>query len=391
MMRGIRSFEIWPNKLIFGANAIDQLGGELALLRVGRPILVTDRGLCDTPVCKRIVGLIAEAGFTDVPVFSDVDTNPTEDAVDALVALMREHNADSLVAVGGGSAMDCARIANVLATHGGSVPDFYPLGRERIKIEPKLLPWITVPTTAGTGAELSRAGVITARGEKRKMNVISPFLIPPAAIVDPTLTVSLPPFFTAATGMDALTHAIEAYVSTVGFPPAEAIALRAIQMIARNLPVVVANGQDLPAREQMMMASTMAVLAFAHNLLGLVHGCAHQLGALYNLHHGLTNSLMLPYVMEYNLPAAMQKYADIAAAMGEPTAGLSVREAARRAVGAVRQLVADVALPARLSQVGVDERDIPTLAEMAMKDVVIGTNPRTPTTAEVAELYRRAF
>jgi len=253
------------------------------------------------------------------------------------------------------------------------------------------VPCVAIPTTAGTGSEVTVFAVITDRARRFKMTVGSPHLVPQVAVCDPELTLSMPQPLTAATGMDALTHAIECYVNTVHNPIAKTLALEAMRLIGRALRTAYANGRDLRARTEMLLASTLAALAFTRTRLGDVHAMSHPLGAHFDIPHGVANAILLPYVMAWNLIACTDTYPQIAEALGEPVQGVSRRAAAEAAVDAVRRLARDVQIPERLRDVGVTREAIPRLTEDAMKSGNVLVNPRATTAADIAALFETAY
>jgi alcohol dehydrogenase len=252
-------------------------------------------------------------------------------------------------------------------------------------------PFIAVNTTAGTASEMTRFCIITDTSRKVKMAIVDWRVTPNVAIDDPLLMMGMPPGLTAATGMDALTHAVEAYVSTAATPVTDACALQAIGLVATSLRAAVANGNDMDARDKMCYAQYLAGMAFNNASLGHVHAMAHQLGGFYDLPHGVCNAILLPHVSRFNLIAKMDRFVDIADAMGENTAGLSTRAAAELALTAIQTLSADVGIPSGLKELGVKEKDLPIMAENAQKDACGLTNPRCPTLKDVIEIYRNAL
>lgn len=366
----------------FGAGAIQSLPDRLKGHQ--RVLVVTDRGLVAAGLAGRVADQLAVAGAEPV-IFDAVDENPRLATVEAAVRLGRLHQCDAVLGLGGGSPMDVAKVAAALLPY----PDAGPLdleGNEKLPGDP--LPLVLVPTTAGTGAEVTRFAVITDPARPFKFTVISRRMLPQAAIVDPELTLTLPPGLTAATGMDALTHAIESYTNRVYHPVADLYAARAIELIGRSLRTAVAQGRDLAARTDMLLASLLAAMAFTHTRLGNVHAMSHAVGAHFNVPHGVANAILLPPVMEYNLPACIDRTADVGRLLGEPLDGLSRMEAARRAVAAVRQLAADVGIPAGLAAAGVQTDRIPALAADAMQSGNIEVNPRQTRQEDLEALLR---
>jgi len=317
-------------------------------------------------------------------------TRVTGEPTDAMVAeglkVLRDEQCDILVALGGGSPIDTAKAIAMLATNAGKVSDYMGQG----KVQTRPLPLVAVPTTAGTGSEVSRFTIISDTKNDVKMLIGSPYLIPSVAIVDAEQTLSAPPRVTADTGVDALCHAIEAYISRKAQPMTDLLALSAIRLISANLRQAWANGQDLAAREAVMLGSMQAGLAFSNASVALVHGMSRPIGALFHVPHGLSNAMLLPTVLEYTWPAAPQRFRDIAAAMGERLEGLTQVEAARAAVNATHQLVAGLKIPT-LAEFGVDLarfRDLmPKMAEDALISGSPGNNPRTPAKQEIIDLY----
>ena len=304
---------------------------------------------------------------------------------------------DVLVAVGGGSPIDAAKCANLVFTHGGRPLDYAQGGpRAAAATVPAiagfLLPLIAVPTTAGTASEVTSVSVIVDTERGRKVSISGPRLVPDVSVLDAEMTVSLPPHLTAYTGMDACTHLVEAYVSSVGFAPADGVALAGLGLIGRALPAAVAHPDDLEAREQMLLIAMMGGIAFNHNRLGLVHAMAHQLSTVCGLHHGLANALLLPWVMEFNLPAAPEKFAQVARALGRgERRPHRPKPKVRRASPSCAPSADDIGIPRSLAEAGVSADAIPAMVELALADSALRRNPRPVTAADVEQLYRAAF
>jgi alcohol dehydrogenase len=350
-------------------------------------LIVTDAPLTALGVTERVASLLRERDMA-VSVFDGVQPNPTVANVDAGLAVLQKVGADCIISLGGGSPHDCAKVIAVLATNGGSVMDYR--GVNKVKKPPLAL--IAVNTTAGTASEITRFAVITDETRHLKMNIVDRQLAPMLSVNDPELMLGMPPSLTAATGMDALTHAIEAYVSTVATPVTDACALHAIKLIGQFLPRAVANGkEDIEARENMSSAQFLAGMAFNNAFLGYVHAMAHQLGGQYNLPHGVCNALLLPHVEAVNASACAPRMGDVARALGVDTTGLSTEAAAQSAVKAMFDLARTVGIPARLSDLGVKREDIPMMAINAMKDGSGATNPRKLTQAEIEAIYEAAY
>ncbi|MGE5542752.1 MAG: iron-containing alcohol dehydrogenase family protein [Bacillota bacterium] len=386
----VGTFDCWPRKVVSGPGSLLQVGDLIRAMDKTRVIVFTDSVIQRLPVVVNLIDRLKSQGFS-VSVFADIGPNPTEKMVHDAVDFMRGERPEVIVGIGGGSPIDAGKAANVVYTHGGNVKDYDIAANGIARITPKLLPYIAVPTTAGTGSEVTFVGVITDTGRQTKFGVLSPLLIPDVAVLDPEVTVSMPPGLTAATGVDALTHCIEAYTSAVGFPPADALALHGTCMISRSLRAAVNDGRNLEAREEMLVASMMAGTAFSLNGLGICHAMAHQLSAFFDMPHGMANAILLPRIMRFNLPANVQKFARIAEAMGLDTGGMSLQEAAEKAVEMVEQLSNNVGLPRYLDDAGGTKDGIPGLVERAMADPVHRTNPRPVTPADVEDLFRRSF
>ena len=374
-----------PARITFGVGAVGKLP-ELVAGLGNRALVVSDPGIAKAGILDRVEGLLREASVA-AEAFTQVEPNPSVETTHAAHDLFRRTRAAFVVAVGGGSAMDVAKVVGALAAHGGTVHDYEGIG----KVPGPGVPVVAIPTTAGTGSEVTVFAVITDRERKFKMSVGSPHLVPQVALCDPELTLSMPQPLTAATGMDALTHAIECYVNTVYNPIAKSLALEAMQMIGRSMRVAYANGRDLAARTSMLLASTMAAMAFTRTRLGNVHAMSHPLGAHFDVPHGVANAILLPYVMAWNMLACYDTYPQVAAALGERVEGLSVREASEAAVDAVRRLSRDVAIPERLRDVGVTREGIPKMAADAMKSGNILVNPRVTTDNDIVALFETAY
>lgn len=375
-----------PVVSLFGANVLAELAEQVTSLGGAKPLVVTDQGMTQLGYTKQVTDLLDQAGIA-YAVFDQTVPNPTDTNVNEGAAAYTENQCDMLISLGGGSAHDCCKGVGLLVSNGGQIADY-----EGVDMSKKALPpYIAINTTAGTASELTRFTIITNTSNHVKMAIVDWRVTPDLAINDPLLMMKMPASLTAATGMDALTHAVEAYVSTDANPVTDACALQAIRLIAKYLRVAVARGDDLEARDRMAYAQYLAGMAFNNAGLGHVHAMSHQLGGMYNLPHGVCNALLLPHVCEANLMAAQERYADIAEALGENTYGLAVREAAQMAVVAIRALSVDVGIPSTLSELGVQDKDIETMVEHAQKDVCAATNPRRLNDQEVAAIFRAAM
>ena len=349
-------------------------------------LIVTDAGLARAGVAAKVAALL-QAQDIEATIFSGAQPNPTVANVEAGLALLRDKRCDCVISLGGGSPHDCAKGIALVATNGGHIGDYEGVDKSA---KPQL-PLIAINTTAGTASEMTRFCIITDQARHIKMAIVDRNVTPILSVNDASLMLAKPAALTAATGMDALTHAIEAYVSTAATPITDACALQAVRLIAANLRTAVANGQDRHAREQMAYAQFLAGMAFNNASLGYVHAMAHQLGGFYDLPHGVCNALLLPHVEAFNASVAAGRLADVAAAMGEDVAALDAAAAAECCLAAIRRLAADIDIPASLSQLGVQEADIPLLAANALKDACGLTNPRPASQAEIEAIFRQAL
>lgn len=372
----------------FGAGAREMLPHEARRLGLRKAMVVTDADLIAHGVTEMVLDVLRRGGI-EYDVFSDVKQNPTVGNVRTGVEAFAASGADFLVAVGGGSPIDTAKAIGIVSNN----PEFADIvSLEGVApTKRKSVPIIALPTTAGTAAEVTINYVITDEQSQKKMVCVDPNDIPCVSIVDAELMYTLPRGLTAATGMDALTHAIEGLTTKGAWEMSDMFELRAIEMIARHLETAVNEPTDKSAREGMAVAQYIAGMAFSNVGLGLVHGMAHPLGAIFDIAHGVANALLLPLVMEYNAPAALDKYGDVARAMGVRTDGMSREEAAQAAVEAVRGMARRVGIPEHLRELGVGESDLPRLADQAMADVCTPGNPREVTRGAVLDLYRKAL
>jgi len=374
-------------KIILGKGVAEQAGTEAKKLGATKALIVTDAGVVKADLVKHVVEPITGQGIA-VEVFDKVLPEPPSDVIDECAAFAREGKFDTIVGLGGGSSLDTAKATAALTTNPGRVLDYVGIDT----LPNRGLPSILIPTTAGTGSEATRVFVMTDLATNTKKVVYSDFLIPDLAILDPQLTVSMPPAVTADTGMDALVHAIEAYVSVNTTPFAEILAQEAIKLIARYLPQAYAKGNNLEARYNMLLAANLGGSAFASGGLGAVHGLAYVLGTEYHMSHGRSNAIMLPHVMNFNKVGNLEKYARIASIMGQNTDGLSLHESADKAVEAVENLLTNIDFPYRLSAYGIKQSDLPKLVEGGMAQArLFVPNPRDLTPADVENIYRAAF
>ncbi|MCX7795599.1 MAG: iron-containing alcohol dehydrogenase [bacterium] len=361
-----------PTLIVFGCNSIEELGKRVKEIGGSKAILVTDKGIVNSGILEEIKTILSKDDIEFV-IFDEVEPNPFDTTIERGTNVAIKESCDVVIGIGGGSSMDSAKaIAMRVTNRDGSLLDY--VGINKVKNIP--LPIIAVPTTSGTASELTIFSVLTNSRDMTKISIGSDLLTPKIAICDPILTVSMPPNVTATTGMDALTHAVESYVTTVSTPVTKALALESIRLISINLRRAVSRGEDLQARSNMLLASLLAGMAFRHTRLGIAHALAMPLGSWdIRLPHGLANALVLPYVMEFNLPGNLEGYAEIAIAMGE-SPGSTIRETALKSVKAVKELIKDIGLPRNLKSVGVKKEDFDRIAEEAMKSGNLAVNPR---------------
>lgn len=376
-----------PNVTLMGIGAYKEIGKQINTLGGKKPLICTDKGIVGAGISDQIAAVIKEECGVDPVIYDNTQPNPTDNNVHEGLEMYQKNKCDLIISLGGGSAHDCGKGIGIVATNGGHIRDYEGVDQS----SKPMPPFIAVNTTAGTASEMTRFCIITDTSRKVKMAIVDWRVTPNVAIDDPVLMVGMPPALTAATGMDALTHAVEAYVSTAATPVTDACALKAIQLISEYLRAAVANGGDMAARDGMCYAQYLAGMAFNNASLGHVHAMAHQLGGYYDLPHGVCNAILLPHVSRFNLIAKMERFADIAVAMGENIDGLSTRAAADVALEAIKTLSADIGIPSGLKELGVKEKDLKTMAENAQKDACGATNPRCPSLEEVIQIYKNAL
>lgn len=369
----------------FGPGARKELPAAIARLGKKKALIVTDKGLLQFGVAKLVTDVLDEAGVS-YTIFSEVKPNPTVSNVKAGIEAFKNAEADILIAIGGGSSIDTAKAIGIVTAN----PEFSDI----VSLEGcaptknKSVPIIALPTTAGTAAETTINYVIIDEEKQKKMVCVDPNDIPAVAIIDAELMYSLPKGLTAATGMDALTHAIEGYITKGAWELSDMFEIEAIRMISHYLPTAVYEPSNPEGRNGMAVAQYVAGMAFSNVGLGLVHGMAHPLGALFDIPHGVANAVLLPTVMEFNMPYCIAKYRKIAEAMGVDTAAMADNEAAQAACDAVKQLSQKVGIPATLTELGIKESDIDALTQQAIADVCTPGNPRDVSYEEIASIYR---
>ncbi len=381
-----------PSVTLVGIGAAKEIPGKISALGGSKPLVVSDKGITAAGITKQITTLLQDAGM-QFAVFDDTVPNPTDTNVADGTEVYKKEKCDSLITLGGGSSHDCGKGIGLVVANGGVIHDYEGVDKSTNPMPP----YVAVNTTAGTASEMTRFCIITDTSRKVKMAIVDWRVTPGVAIDDPLLMMGMPPALTAATGMDALTHAVEAYVSTAATPMTDSAAEKAIELIAQHLRPAVANGKDINAREGMCYAQYLAGMAFNNASLGHVHAMAHQLGGFYDLPHGECNAILLPHVSRFNLIAKMGRFVKIAQLMGENTTGLATRDAAELALKAIMKLSADIGIPSGLIDLGkrygkeVKKEDIATMTVNAQKDACGLTNPRVPTDDDVAAIYTAAM
>lgn len=372
----------------FGPGARKELPEVLNRLGGKKVFVVTDKGLLKFGVAKMVTDVMDEAGIP-YEIFSEVKPNPTVTNVKDGLKAFKESKANVIVAIGGGSAMDTAKGIGIVANN----PEFGDIvsleGCAPTKHKSVLI--VALPTTAGTAAETTINYVIIDEDKQKKMVCVDPNDIPAVAIIDAELMYSLPKGLTAATGMDALTHAIEGYITKGAWEMSDMFELEAIRMISKYLPVAVEEPTNADARNGMAVAQYIAGMAFSNVGLGLVHGMAHPMGSLFDVPHGVANALLLPTIMEFNMPACLNKYPEIAKAMGIDVSGMTKEQASQAACDAVKDLAIKVGIPQHLSELGITAEDIPALAQQALEDVCTPGNPRDVTLDDIKALYAKVL
>lgn len=385
-MNGLFTFR-GAKKIVFGRNALEGLAGAVGELRGSRPFVVIDAHLAGAGLADRVRDILGREGLKAV-VYSEITGEPHLETADRGAQRARKAKADIVIGIGGGSAMDAAKAMAVVAGNNGKAVDYLGLNR----VPGPGLPTIMVPTTAGTGSEVTFTSVFIRKDLKKKEGMNSHFLYPDVALLDPLLTLSVPPDVTATTGIDALCHAIESFTSIQASPMSEMISLEAIGLIAANIRTCVHNGSDIDAREAMLLGSLYAGLGLANAGVTAVHSLSYPLGGRYGVPHGLANTVLLPAVMRFNLPGALEKFAALAEAMGEVVDELSLRDAALCAVDAVEDLIFDCGVDSSLETLGVEEDDLQGLAEEAMTVArPLANNPRRISMQDAVEIYHDAY
>jgi alcohol dehydrogenase class IV len=387
-MREIKTHAFFsPNRILFGIDVVKGVATEVKQLGGGKVLIVTDPGLIEAGLVEPIKASLDSEGIA-FSIYDQVEPEPPARIVDQCARYLKDENCDLIIGVGGGSSLDVAKGASIMATNEGSILNYSGVDTVPKRGFPKIL----VPTTAGTGSEVTRVLVIADEASNIKKTVYSTYALSDVAIVDPMMTLSMPPTVTADTGIDALVHAIETYVSANATPFSDILAIEAITLIAENVTKAFAKGENVEARYHMSLAATISGLAFGSGGLGAVHALSNPLGIEYGLPHGRANALMLPHVMTYNLIGNPIKFALIAEAMGEELEALSPVEAGALAVEAVKELLNQLKISIRLRDYHIPQKDIPKLVERVMKvSRLFVPNPRNVTREDVEEIFRVAW
>ncbi|BCJ86267.1 hydroxyacid-oxoacid transhydrogenase [Effusibacillus dendaii] len=389
-------------QIVFGNGAIQELDSVLKRLKAKNVLLVTDAGIKQAGIADRVLSLLQSADYTTVLYDKAVPEPPVNTALECFDFAKSQISVDAIIGLGGGSSIDLAKVVALLMAHGGQPSDYF--GEH--KVPGPIAPLVAIPTTAGTGSEVTSVAVLTDVENNIKVGISDNYLRPAVALLDPELTVGLPPYVTACSGIDALSHAIEAYTAKDykyiqaqgnllfkgSLPISDGLALQAIELIADNLTLAVQQGSNLEARANMLLGSLLAGMAFSNAGTAAAHALAYPIGGLVKSPHGEVTGLLLPYVMEYNTAVVPEKMVNIARAFKLNVADMEQKEAALAASRAVLNLLEEIGLPTRLSQIGIKEQDIPEIAEKALPiDRLIRNNPRVPTQKGFEELLRKAF
>lgn len=372
-----------PTAIEFGAGTVKALANHVEKLNGTKVLLVGDPGVLQAGLIRRLEKPLQDGNIPYI-LFTDIGMEAAIESVDNGVELAKSEGCDIVIGVGGGSSLDTAKSIGLMLRNNGNIRDYIGLD----KVPGPGAPVIAVPTTAGTGSEITRFSVMSDKKAKAKLSVGSLYNCPTLALCDPELTSSLPPHLTAATGMDALTHALESYVNKVTQPISEGLSIQSMKLIARSLRLAVVQGENLEARSDMLLASSIAAMAFNSTRLGLAHALAIPLGAHFKIPHGVVNAILLPEVMQFNLIGNVEKFAEIARIFGENVDGLSTREAAERAVKAIRQLKNDVGITQTLTDFGLEEEHLDFIVEEAMESGNVPVNPVKPTIEDLKTICR---
>jgi len=375
-----------PTRVESGNRISEKTGEMIKELGAARVLIVTDKGVRAAKLLEGIEKSLEHVDL-DYEIYDQVEPNPSAETIHRGLEYLKQHKSEAVLAIGGGSSIDTAKGIATMATNAGHILDYEGVGR--IKNTP--IPIIVIPTTAGTGSETTNSTVVTNKETSFKLGVLSSKLFPNLAILDPSLTVRLPQEITAATGMDALTHAIESYTSKAASPVSQAFAMQAIKMIGKNLTKTYFVGTDIESREQMLVASMLAGVAFSQSRLGNVHAISHTFGGVFNIPHGIANAVLLPFVMKFNLRACTDQYKDIAIALGKNVSGLSTIEAAEKAIEAVIEMNQAMKIPLNIKELGVSIEFLPKLVEDSMRSGNVFVNPRLTNSSDIKLIIEKAY
>lgn len=375
-----------PTQIEFGPGAIRKIPERLAALGGKKVMIVTDKGVAAAGILDKISAVLKDAAMA-FTVFDEVLPDPSTEVIEAIFALFRQEGADCILAIGGGSPIDAAKGVSLLSGNPGKLQDYGGVG----KVKAKGLPLVAVPTTAGTGSEVTIFAVLSDLKANVKFTVTSALIAPDVAVLDPELTLTLPAGITAATGLDAMTHAVEAYTSLISQPMTDALALEAMRLLYRYLPEAVNCGSSLTARTMVLQGALMAGVAFNNAFLGLAHAIASPLGAHFHVPHGMANAVILPYVMDYNYTAAPEKYAQMGRIFGLEIKGGDIYENAYKAVTAMEKFVEICGLPRTLREVGAKEELLDQVAEDALLSVQLRFNCRSANAKQIRQVLAKAF
>ncbi|GAB7055933.1 MULTISPECIES: iron-containing alcohol dehydrogenase [Paenibacillus] len=375
-----------PTEIAFGVHAVNELPKWIDSLKGSKVFIVSDPGVAQAGILDKVTSPLAEAHIT-FHTFTEVEREPDVKTIEIATAEAKAFGADLVIGVGGGSAQDAAKAVAVMVNNEGKITQYAGLNH----IPNPGLPIICIPTTAGTGSEVTIWTVISEKDYHRKFGIGGKYLAPTLALCDPALTLSLPGPMTAATGMDALTHALESFVNKATQPISEALSRESMRLIAKSLRKAVVQGDNLEARYDMLLASTIAAMAFNPTRLGLAHALCMPLGGKFKVPHGTANAILLPQVMQFNLVGNLEKFKEIAEIFGENTAGLPLREAAELSVKAIKKLNQDIGIPAGLREYGVTEEDLDYIAKEGMESGNVWVNPRKPTLEDLKEIVRQSI
>jgi alcohol dehydrogenase class IV len=381
-----------PTRVVYGVGLAWDFKAELDFLGIGKYFIVSDTVIRDLGLIDKVMDGVVSAGIDVAGEFLDVPQDAELNAITACVEKAKASGAGGLIAIGGGSVIDTAKATNILVSEGGDLLRDYSGAQTLTR---PLKPLVVIPTTAGTGSEVTTVAMVRDEENKVKIPLTDKFLLPSLAVLDPEMTRSMPPKLTASTAMDALTHAIEAYVDLQWSPVSDALAVAALELVFKSIVQATENGANIEARGALLVGSNLAGIAFSHSMVGCVHGMAHTVGGLFRVPHGVANAILLPHGMEYNLEVAKIKFAQLAPLLGEDVSGLSVDEAARRAIQAVRKLTCTLnemcALPLRLREVGVTADALPEIAEATALDGTAFYNPREVVAEEILVHLKNAY